>query len=259
MKYSEQINRVIMTIKLTCLVAVIILLFKYIDIKNLFIVPIDFKNIVQVILVIILAFAYQLILPSIVNYIGAEHKKQIKKIIIIGTSITCAVYIFWIISIAGFINSVGAQQIFQQDPSLSQLVSIIKQNSDKSYIVTFLNIFLNVTLFASFLTISLAFIDFWIDALRLGTSLRSRFIAGLIAIVPPLMIAIFFNKSIFVLALALAGFTGFGFSVLLPSAVAYKLYDKYNAEGSYFFGGGKKLRKYFMIFSIVFMILAAIF
>ena len=252
MKYSEQINRVVMTIKLVCLIVVIALLAQYIEIKNLFIVPIDFENLVQVLLIIILAFSYQSILPSIVNYIGPEYKQQIKKIIVIGITITCVI---WIIAMAGFINSVGAQQAFQENPSLSQLVSIMKINTDNSSVIIFLNIFSNVTLIASFMTITLAFIDFWIDALKLNPSIKGRFIAGLVAIIPPPIIAIFFSKS----SIGSLWVAGFGYSVLLPSAVAYKLYDKYNPNGSYFFGGGKKLRKYFMVLSIIFMLLAIIF
>ena len=95
---------------------------------------------------------------------------------------------------ARFINSVGAQQAFQENPSLSQLVSIIKSNTDNSSVITFLNIFLNVTLIASFMTITLAFIDFWIDALKLNPSIKGRFIAGLVAIIPPPIIAIFLAK-----------------------------------------------------------------
>ena len=81
---------------------------------------------------------------------------------------------------------------FKRNPSLSQLVSIIKSNTHNSSVITFLDIFLNVTLIASFLTIALAFVDFWIDALNLDPSVKGRLIAGLVAIVPPLIIAIFF-------------------------------------------------------------------
>ncbi len=258
-KYSEQINRIVMSIKIICLVTVVTLLSQYIEIRNLFIIPLDLTNLVQVLLIIILAFSYQSILPSIVNYIGPEHKHTIKKIIIYGVTITCVIYILWIIAMAGFINNAGAKQAFQENPNLNELVSIIKENTDNSSVIMFLNIFLNITLIASFLTIALAFLDFWIDALKLDTSIKGRLVAGFIAIVPPLIVAIFFSKSIFVLALAVSGFAGFGYSVLLPSSVAYKLYDKYNSEGSYFFGGGKNLRLCFMIFSIIFMILAIIF
>ena len=71
-----------MIIKLICFgYSRLLFLAQYIEIKNLFIVPIDFANLVQVLLIIILAFSYQSILPSIVNYIGPEHKHLIKKII----------------------------------------------------------------------------------------------------------------------------------------------------------------------------------
>ena len=168
------------------------------------------------------------------------------------------IYLLWILSIASYIEHVGAQAVFEADPSLAQLVDIIKTNSDGSFTVHALNVFLNVTLFASFITISIAFIDFWIDALNLNNNIKGRLIAGLIALVPSLLVAIFF-KSIFVLALAVSGFAGIGYSVIIPSGVAYKLYDKYNANGSYFFHGGKNVRLCLFVASIAFLIIAAIF
>jgi amino acid permease len=247
MRYSENINRIIMTIKLCALVIVISLMIKSIDIQSLFLVKLNFEDLIQVSLIIILAFAYQSILPSIVNYMGRENKNQIKQVIIIGTIITCIIYLLWTIGIASYIQHVNAQEIFKANPSLEQLVSIIKTNSNGSFTVTALDTFLNVTLFASF-----------IDALNLDSNIKGRIIAGLVALVPSLLVAIFF-KSIFVVALAVSGFAGVGYSVLLPSAVAYKLYDKYNPNGSYFFHGGKNIRLILFVASVVFLIIATIF
>jgi amino acid permease len=210
---------------------------------------------IQVSLIIILAFAYQSILPSIVNYVGPENKKEIKSIILIGTCITCLVYLFWVIAIAGFIKHAGADQIFIDNPTLEQLVMIIKQNNSSSLAVTALNIFLNVTLFASFLTISIAFIDFWIDALKLNTRISGRLIAAGVALIPSLIIAMCF-ENIFVAALAVSGFAGIAYSIVLPAGVSYRLFDRYNKGGSYFFRGNKNLRGLIFIIAIVFMLFA---
>lgn len=255
MKYSERINRVVMTIKLISLVMVILLLSRYIDIKSLFIVPINFTAMTQAALIVILAFSYQSILPSIVNYIGPENKKEIKSVIVIGTLITCIIYTLWVVIISGFIKHAGADDIFIANPTLDGLVSIIKQSSSSSLAVHALDIFLNVTLFASFITISLAFIDFWIDALKLSPNLKGRIIAGAVALVPSLLIAVYFDD-IFVLALAISGFAGIGYSIVLPASVSCKLFDKYNSEGSYFFGGGRAVRALIFIIAVIFMVFA---
>ena len=60
------------------------------------------------------------------------------------------------------------------------------------------------------------------------------------------------------LALAVSGFAGIGYSVLIPSGVAYKLLDKYNANGSYFFRGGKNVRLTLFVASAIFLIVAGI-
>lgn len=255
MKYSEHINRFVMIVKLISLVIVIFLLSKFIDIKNLFVVPIDFSGLVEASLIIILAFSYQSILPSIVNYVGPENKKEIKGIILTGTLITCIIYLLWIIAISGFINHTGASKEFIANPTLDQLVTIIKENSGDSLAVTALDIFLNVTLFASFLTISIAFIDFWIDALKLNTRVSGRLIAAAIALIPSLIIAMYFDD-IFVMALAVSGFAGIGYSIVLPSSVSYKLFNKYNKDGSYFFHGSKNIRGFIFIIAVVFMVFA---
>ncbi|AXA34271.1 aromatic amino acid transport family protein [Francisella adeliensis] len=255
MKYSEKINRVVMTVKLISLVLVILLLSRYIDLKSLFVVPMNFTAITQATLIVILAFSYQSILPSIVNYVGPENKKEIKKIILIGTFITCVIYTLWVVIMSGFIKHAGADEIFMADPTLDGLVSIIKQSSSSSLAVSALDIFLNVSLFASFITISLAFIDFWIDALKLSPNLKGRIIAGAIVLIPSLLIAVYFND-IFVLALAVSGFAGIAYSIVLPASVSCKLFDKYNRDGSYFFGGGRGVRALIFIIAVIFMIFA---
>lgn len=255
MKYSENINRVVMIIKLISLIIVIFLLSKFMDIKSLFVVPIDFSGLIQASLIIILAFSYQSILPSIVNYVGPENKKEIKGIILAGTLITCVIYLLWIVAISGFINNTGEAKEFIANPTLDQLVAIIKENSGDSIAVIALDIFLNVTLFASFLTISIAFIDFWIDALKLNTRLSGRLTAAAIALIPSLIVAIYFDD-VFVMALAVSGFAGIGYSIALPSSVSYKLFNKYNKDGSYFFHGNKSIRGIIFILAVVFMVFA---
>lgn len=228
------------------------------DVKSLFVVPIDFSGLAEASLIIILAFSYQSILPSIVSYVGPENKKEIKTIILTGTILTCVIYLLWIIAVSGFINHTGESQAFIDKPTLSQLIAIIKDNTGDSIAVSALDIFLNVTLFASFLTVSIAFIDFWIDALKLNTKISGRLIAAAIALIPSLTVAIFFDD-IFVMALAVSGFAGIGYSIALPSSVSYKLFDRYNKHGSYFFHGSKRTRGFIFIISIVFMVFALIY
>lgn len=101
----------------------------------------NFTAITQATLIVILAFSYQSILPSIVNYVGPENKKEIKRIILIGTFITCVIYTLWVVIMSGFIKHAGADEIFMADPTLDGLVSIIKQSSSSSLAVSALDIF----------------------------------------------------------------------------------------------------------------------
>lgn len=73
--------------------------------------------------------------------------------------------------------------------------------------------------------------------------------------IPSLLIAVYFND-IFVLALAVSGFAGIAYSIVLPASVSCKLFDKYNRDGSYFFGGGRGVRALIFIIAVIFMVFA---
>ncbi|MDC0534571.1 hypothetical protein OAO18_02040 [Francisellaceae bacterium] len=253
MKYAERLNRFIMTVKLISLVLVILLLSNYITENKVGAYSVDFSVLPQDVLVVILAFCYQLLIPSLVNYIGRENGKPLKKVILISTSITCVIYLLWACAIAGFIHSIPGQE-GSDVTNLSQLVKLLDEDSGSRYIPISIHTFLDVTLFASFIAVSIAFVDFWIDALNLDWHLKGRIIAGLIAFIPPWFVASYF-KQIFLYALSISGYFGMIYALLLPAWAAYRFYNKYYANGSPYFMGNKSTRGFIVILCFVLMIL----
>ncbi|MDC0534854.1 hypothetical protein OAO18_03480 [Francisellaceae bacterium] len=251
-KYAEVLNRFIMGVKLGSLILVVTLLIGYVSYIDFAMPKLIISKLPEQISVIILAFSYQSIVPSLVNYIGKEHGQSIKKIIITATTFTCIIYILWVSVMVGLINQ-AATNVDVHSMSLAQLVDLIHHHSGSHFAPIMIEVFLNITLFTSFLALSVAFVDFWIDALKLSSKYRGRIIAGLVAFIPPWIIATYF-ESVFIKALAVSGYAGLVFALLLPTLVAYKLYSKNFPNGSMYLAGGKPVRAVMAIIAIFVMV-----
>lgn len=224
MRYAEILNRYIVICKLLALTAALLLLSHYTLGVPFHWKRLDYLNLPTQLSVIILAFSYQSLVPSLVCYVGHENHHALRKIIISATAITFIIYLLWIMAIIGFLTLYSAQLSDASHITLVQLMSLL-QNSQSAYFTPrLLQIFFNITLFTSFLALSIAFVDFWIDALKLRTDLKGRIIAGVIAFAPPWLIAVYF-PTIFIISLAVAGYTGLFFGLLLPVYAAWKKCD----------------------------------
>ncbi|WP_162902177.1 aromatic amino acid transport family protein [Facilibium subflavum] len=249
MKHAERINRLIMLVKLGSLIIVITLLSHYISLKS-FTSNLQISLLPQGVLVVALAFCYQLLVPSLVNYVGKNNLKTLKKIIIIATTITCLIYLLWAATIVGFINSAAIGKV--PIHNLSELINVINQTPNAAFASILIQAFLDVTLFASFLAVSIAFTDFWVDCFELDWKLKGRIIAGLIAFIPPYL-AVIFYKGLFINALSISGYFGLLYALFLPAFAAFKTYTP-NVENLTGIAGGRKTRAIITLISLIIII-----
>jgi tyrosine-specific transport protein len=161
--------------------------------------------------VVFTAFGYQSLIPTLFNYMNRNVKKM-RLAIIFGTAIPFLIYVIWEMLILGIVPLEGsgglADAIAKGENAVNPLGSYLHNP-------TLLAIGQGFAFFAmttSFLGISIAFIDFLADGLKVikkGTKKMS--LCALIFVVP--MIITFVDPHLFLTALGYAG--GFGVALLL--------------------------------------------
>ena len=151
------------------------------------------------------------------------------------------IFIIWSASVIGFLN------INQPDKSyaLLSLEHFIEQINHSGFYnaAILINLFFDISLFASFLALSIGFIDFIIDALHLSAKLGGRLIAGLIAFIPSWLITVILKVN-FLNSLAIVGFMVIYFYLILPGFASLKLLKSSTKKRF----KGEKMKRMILIF-----------
>jgi len=159
--------------------------------------------------VIMTAFGYQNLVPTLMTYMD-RNAAAVRKAIIYGTSIPLLLYLIWEFIILGVIP-VDQLLIAAKNGqnAVSPLQNTIQQKQEVAYLG---QVFAFCSMTTSFISMSIAFFDFWADGL--GWKKKGFKKLGLCALVfgIPLLI-VWIDPAIFLKALSLAG--GLGSAVLV--------------------------------------------
>ena len=174
-------------------------------------------------LVVITSFGYGSILPSIRDYLG-NNKKQLTRVIFIGSIIPMILYFVWIAVIQGALPRFGAQGLATMNNSpntssllMSEMAALTHHVIVKSISVVFISI-CSVT---GFLSVALSLMDCLADGFRKGQQEAPRILTAVIAFLPPMLIVIV-DPAIFIRALSYAGVCCLYILVALPIAMFIK-------------------------------------
>lgn len=180
--------------------------------------------------VVFTAFGYQGLIPTLVTYMNRNIPK-IRLAIIIGTSIPLLMYIVWELIILGIAPIEGAYGLRETRIQGQNAVYPLQYLIQKSWLITSGQIFALIAMTTSYVGISIAFVDFLADGLKVQKKgLKKLGLCALVFITPTLITL--FNPNIFIDALTYAG--GFGVALLLgamPIAMAW--------SGRYYHGHSK--------------------
>jgi tyrosine-specific transport protein len=190
------------------------LLFLVLAVSNInidFLARYDWEGIWMALPVVLTAFGFQNIIPTIYNYMERDHVK-VRKAIWIGTAIPLALYVIWellVLGIAPFEGPAGLLDAMHQGHSAVAPLQAALQNSTVSAIAAIFSFFAMTT---SFVGIAIAFFDFWADGLKWQKKGAKR--TGLLALVFAVpLVFVLIDPTIFFRALDLAG--GIGMILLL--------------------------------------------
>lgn len=199
------------------------------------------------------AFAYQGIIPTLVDYMKRDIR-QMRFAIIIGSFLPLITYAIWQWLILGIVPINGPHSLNEAIQNGQNAVQPLKNilNISSVYIVG--QYFAFFALLTSFFGVTLGLLDFWADGLKIKKTEWSKFWLCLLIFIPPLLFA-FVHPYVFLMALDYAG--GFGCALLLglmPVLMVWSGRYKMGLEGEYTVGGGK----FFLVALILFVLIELI-
>lgn len=202
--------------------------------------------------VLFTAFAYQLIIPTLMSYMERDVKK-VRLAIILGSSIPLVVYLIWEMLILGIIP-VGDLVVAKENGQTA--VMPLKELLNNPWIFKIGSYFAFFVLTTSYVALALAFLDFISDGLKIEKKGFKKIALCFGIFIPPMVVALIY-PDIFITALEYAG--GISCALLfglLPPVMAWvgryvKKYEHQNRQ----LPGGKPVLSVLMLFVFVELIL----
>ncbi|PMH43792.1 tyrosine transporter TyrP [Vibrio sp. 10N.286.49.B3] len=211
----DKVNRVLFTIKLIMMVAVLTFLAPNVTQSFLLSMPIQQGLVVAAIPVIFTSFGFHSSIPSIVNYLDGN-TSALRKVIIIGSAMPLIVYILWQVVTLGVIS----QNELLANTGLTALLSTLSDSVQHSNISHSIGLFADLALVTSFLGVSLGLFEFLGDSRKKQQGTANRIQAAVITFTPPLCFALFYPQG-FITALGYAAIALAVLAVLLPVAMIH--------------------------------------
>lgn len=173
-------------------------------------------------LVIICAFGYAIIIPSIREYLDSD-KRQLRRVVLIGSLLPMVLYLVWIAVIQGSVPRTGDTGLMAMNGSekVNSLLMMHLVSLTHRPILKFLAVaFISISSVTGFLGVSLCTVDFLADGLKIPKVGMNRLTLVAMTFVPPMSIVIF-KPAIFTGALAYAGACCIYILIALPIAMYF--------------------------------------
>lgn len=178
----------------------------------------DFSASVISIPVVLTAFGYHIIIPSLTTYLDHD-KKLLKKAIVWGSVLPIVIYLVWQLLVLGVVPQAYLSQAWIQGVPASEPLSKLLKNPIISKATLFFSFFAIVT---SFLGVALSLSDFLTDGLKIKKTWEGRLMAFGLTFIPPLVFVFTYQRG-FYMALEYAGVIVAILLGILPSVMAWRL------------------------------------
>lgn len=167
--------------------------------------------------ILIIAFGFHNLIPSLVRYLGRD-VKRLRQSIALGTTIPLVIYLIWEAIILGLISDKSA--------NLVSVNELLEKAASESLINPLIALFAFFAITTSFMGNALSILDFLSDQVGGSPTITKRAILTALTVVPPVIIA-FYNPDIFLIALTFAGsFSAVLLFGIIPALMALKGRDE---------------------------------
>jgi tyrosine-specific transport protein len=196
------------------------------------------------------AFTFQVIIPTLMTYMQGNVKK-VRLSIILGTSIPLLVYLIWECLILGIVLAEGPNGLIEAANKGWSAIMPLKELIDRPIVFAIGKSFAFFTMTTSYIALSLAYLDFLADGLKVQKKGLKKALLCLAVFVPPTIVAMTYPH-IFITALGYAG--GFSCAILFglfPPLMAWvgRYIKKYNHRP--LVPGGKPFLAILILFVLV--------
>lgn len=205
--------------------------------------------------IIILAFGYQIIIPSLRRFLD-DDVSALKTSIYIGSFVPVIIYVFWMLLVMLNLPTEGPlalDTIAKSTSLVDKLPGHLMKITGSHLIIPSCYFFVLFAIATSMIGASISLFDFvddWLQSWRL-----SKFNLAVISILPPMLIVLFYPK-VFILALKPAGALVGLLLMILPALMC--LAARYqNAPSPYQVGGGIWPAMFVMLLAIIMIFLDA--
>ncbi len=203
--------------------------------------------------IIFTSFSYQGIIPSLTTYMNRDPQK-IRQAILLGTTMTLAVYLIWEFLILGIIPIEGLEFARHHNQNA---VQPLRDYVPYGTIVLAGDLFSFLAVATSYLGVTLGLFDFLADGLKMAKKGKQRAFLAALTFLPPLIISLA-RPGLFLTALKYAG--GIGCAILLgliPTLMVWQ--SRRRKEGGPRMLPGGKLVLSILILFIVFEVVMEVF
>jgi tyrosine-specific transport protein len=201
--------------------------------------------------VLFTAFTFQVIIPTLYNYMNRDVTK-VRHAIFYGMSIPLVVYLVWELLVLGIVPAEGPNGLIEGANRGWTAIEPLSKYVGSSVVLSIGEAFAFFTLMASYVAISLAYIDFLADGLKMRKKGFQRILLWLLVFAPPTFIGMT-NPDIFLMALNYAG--GFSLAILFgifpPLMVWCGRYVKKIKGTPPLLGGGRLILTLLVLFSLL--------
>lgn len=185
----------------------------------------DFPAITVAIPIVITAFGYHIVIPSLSVYMNRD-RKMLTKAILIGSIIPILVYLLWQTLVLGAVPLPDLIAAYKKGSTATQPLAQALENPLISIAAKLFAFFAIVT---SFIGVTMSLADFLTDGFKIKKSHSGRVLAIVLTFFPPLFFVYTYQRG-FYAALQYAGAFVAILLVFLPAAMVWKL-KKYRSFG----------------------------
>ena len=214
----DKVNRLLMSVKIIICLSLILLVAPHATLSHLQLGNSHWHN--SVWLVVICSFGYAIILPSIREYLDSN-KKQLNRVVLIGSLVPMVLYLVWIAVIQGSLLRYGHHGLIAMNNAAntnSMLMNALAGLTHHASLKSISIVFISICSVTGLLGVSICLVDFLADGLKRPRQGLNKLLLVGITFTPPTLIVIL-KPTIFVHALAYAGLFCLYVLVGLPIAM----------------------------------------
>lgn len=232
----DRVNRVLMVLKLVLYVVLVVVLAPQVQAMNLW--TGDLIKLKAAVLVVVTAFGYAGTVPTLRSYFKGN-VRLLRASIVIGSMIPLICYLLWNFVVGGTVRATELLSWSHDPQPVTQLTQSLAAIVNSAWFTTAAQLFTTLCISTSFLGVGIGLTDFIADGLRVRKQGSALWLVLLLTILPPLFVVVL-DPSIFIPALAFAGFCCIYLLMFLPSLMTYMgRYVRIGTAKGYRVGGGK--------------------